>query len=609
MSGDSANIFQALFSNAWGIIIVILLFGGSIFIHELGHFLAARWRGLKIGRFSIGFGPRLFGWKGKDGVDYRISLLPLGGYVALPQLADMRAIEGTPSDEAANLPPISYADKMYVVAAGPFFNIIFAFVLALVVWMVGRPSSEHEQTTVIGYVAPTIDLDETTTVVGPAYKAGLQPGDRILSVDGKKVHNFSRLTKEIVTGTGRDELGNPKAVFEIERDGQVKSVEVYPELRVTNLRSRDRMRHVGISPAHSLIVESIFPNSPAAKGGLQPGDRILSVNGKTYYSLFSLNETIGKNAGVPLVFQVERNGEIHDLTITPRSIPITQALVGIKNPENPEQVLRIIPVFEARPSGSLLGDSTLPAQAFVVFDVPPGDSPFKDFNIGDRIVSADNRPLTSLQSLIDAVNQAHDNPCTLQVRGALGLENIPLPTGAEALFIPPQERILTGFTVTSGSMIVYPNPWTQFRDNIDMTFSVLGSLLSRHSDIGINHLAGPIGIGRVLHTFSIEDVRLAIWFTVLININLAILNLLPIPVLDGGHIVIATLGKLRGKNLSPNVIAGTQGVFMLLLMGLMFYIIFYDSLRWAGDIEEKRREEVLSLYYIPSSFPADTDSE
>lgn len=86
--------FQELFGNTWGIVLAVLFFGGSIFVHELGHFLAARWRGLKVERFSIGMGPRVFGWTGKDGVDYRVSLFPIGGYVALPQMADMSAVEG-----------------------------------------------------------------------------------------------------------------------------------------------------------------------------------------------------------------------------------------------------------------------------------------------------------------------------------------------------------------------------------------------------------------------------------------------------------------------------------------------------------------------------------
>ncbi|MFM7743298.1 MAG: site-2 protease family protein, partial [Verrucomicrobiota bacterium] len=106
--------FGDLLSSAWGIALVVAFFGGSIFVHELGHFLAARRRGLKIERFAICFGPRLFGWTGKDGVDYRVSVIPLGGYVALPQLADMEGIEGEGSEEAEKLPPISYADKMIV---------------------------------------------------------------------------------------------------------------------------------------------------------------------------------------------------------------------------------------------------------------------------------------------------------------------------------------------------------------------------------------------------------------------------------------------------------------------------------------------------------------
>ncbi|MDV7401561.1 site-2 protease family protein, partial [Arthrospira platensis SPKY1] len=95
-------------------------------MHELGHFLAARRRGLLVERFSIGFGPRLFGWT-RDGVDYRVSLLPLGGYVALPQLADMGRIEGAEDENAEPLPPISYADKMIVAVMGAVFNVIFAF--------------------------------------------------------------------------------------------------------------------------------------------------------------------------------------------------------------------------------------------------------------------------------------------------------------------------------------------------------------------------------------------------------------------------------------------------------------------------------------------------
>ncbi|MEY4086824.1 MAG: hypothetical protein RLZZ405_1012, partial [Verrucomicrobiota bacterium] len=141
-----------LLSSLRGILLVAIFFGGSIFVHELGHFLAARKRGLKVERFSIGFGPRLFGWTGKDGVDYRVSLIPLGGYVALPQLADMQGIEGENSDDAEALPKISYADKMIVSVMGAVFNVIFAFALATILWFTGMPVAEGNGSTVVGYV-------------------------------------------------------------------------------------------------------------------------------------------------------------------------------------------------------------------------------------------------------------------------------------------------------------------------------------------------------------------------------------------------------------------------------------------------------------------------
>ena len=143
---------------AWSVLLIVLFFGGSIFVHELGHFLAARRRGLKVERFSIGFGPRIFGWRGSDGVEYRLSWIPLGGYVALPQLADFGEIEGGAAADRAALPPISYATKIIVFVAGAVCNLLFALVLATILWVAGQPTSEELATTRIGYVAATLPL-------------------------------------------------------------------------------------------------------------------------------------------------------------------------------------------------------------------------------------------------------------------------------------------------------------------------------------------------------------------------------------------------------------------------------------------------------------------
>ncbi|HTB62800.1 MAG TPA: site-2 protease family protein, partial [Opitutales bacterium] len=227
MSSDF-SWFTSLVSTLWGWMFIALLLGGSIFVHELGHFLAARWRGLKVDRFSIGFGPKIFSWKGKDGVEYRLSWLPLGGYVALPQLADMRGIEGDPSEDVRALPPISYLDKMITVTAGVVFNMIFALALSLLLWGVGVPWPSATDTQVVGYVFPTMETLKDGTPAyqlppshiprdepfdpspAPAAKAGLLPGDRILAVDGHAVENFRDLPEAVALSSGRDEKGNPQ---------------------------------------------------------------------------------------------------------------------------------------------------------------------------------------------------------------------------------------------------------------------------------------------------------------------------------------------------------------------------------------------------------------
>ena len=159
--------------------------GFSIFIHELGHFIAAKKRGLIADRFSIGFGPRLFGWH-RNGTDFRLSLLPLGGYVSLPQLADMGRVEGGEKDKD-KLAPISYADKMIVAVMGAIFNLIFALVLSLLLWGVGR---EIVKSTSIGFVAEEIRNADGAIVPGPAYEAGIRQGDTIYTIDGKSVPDW-----------------------------------------------------------------------------------------------------------------------------------------------------------------------------------------------------------------------------------------------------------------------------------------------------------------------------------------------------------------------------------------------------------------------------------
>src|SRR5438876_8231454 len=157
------------------IIEVLVIFNLLIVVHEIGHFLAARWRGLYIEKFGVWFGKPL--WKKKiNGVQYSLGSLPFGGFVQLPQLAPMDLIEPKLDVDRETLPPVSALDKIIVAVAGPLFSLLLAVAFAVTVWIVGYPVSESDTSTTVGYVMRD----------SPA-QGVLRPGDKILEVDGKKV--------------------------------------------------------------------------------------------------------------------------------------------------------------------------------------------------------------------------------------------------------------------------------------------------------------------------------------------------------------------------------------------------------------------------------------
>src|SRR5258708_36208363 len=296
---------------------VLILFNLMIVVHELGHFLAARWRGLYIEKFGVWFGKPL--WKKTiNGVQYSLGSLPFGGFVALPPLVAMDIIEGTADVDREQFPPISALDKILVAIAGPLFSLLLAFVFATIVWVVGYPVSESDMTTTIGYIMPD----------SPAVKAGLQPGDKILEVDGERVTRFLGMNDSVSWAVVRSEGETVPVKFE--RDGQLQTVNVEPYKSETGRWRRKSVRQLLILPAETAIIDKVEPNTPAAAAGLRPRDIIRGFNHTPIYNPIALLEYIKKHPDETLTLEVERSGSRFEVPVKPVPLPTEETEGKVK---------------------------------------------------------------------------------------------------------------------------------------------------------------------------------------------------------------------------------------------------------------------------------------
>ena len=459
---------------------VLLLFNLLIFVHELGHFLAARWRGLKVERFAIWFGKPI--WKTRIGdVEYCLGSIPAGGYVSLPQMAPMEMIEGKGEEKKEPLPPISALDKIIVAFAGPLFSFLLALAFAVVVMFVGRPESESEKTTVIGHVEKG----------GPADLAGLQAGDRILEIDHNPVTKFSGMGDSVmwrvVSSVGETIPIVVERSNEVTHAIETKTIQVTPVKEPTKAWQRKSLRQIKIDPAQSAIIGEVLPDSPAERAGLKSNDEVKSVNGKTFWHFAFVSEYLKEHPGEPVTLQVVRGKEIQEKTVTPL-VPL--------NTTNKEARLGII------------------------------------WTYGGKMQTA------------------------------------------------------------------HPDAVEQVRGSVNAMVSTFGALFSRKGDIKPQHLGGAVKILSVYYMLfeSPDGWRLALWFSVLMNVNLAILNLLPFPVLDGGHILLALIEAARRKPVNARILNWIQSGCSALLILYMVYIMFYDVQDLLPTRGKKPKEEQIQFH-------------
>ncbi|MBN1355545.1 RIP metalloprotease RseP [bacterium] len=433
---------------------VFVVLGFLIFIHELGHFIAARWVGIRVLTFSLGFGPRIIGCKRGD-TDYRISAIPFGGYVKMagetPTGPESQSPEETGSDregDGGDLQSKSVPARFFVYIAGAAMNALVALLFTIGLAYIGFYIPAYtEKPPRIGWIVPG----------SPAETAGLQPGDLIQSVDGKSVADWEETINAIFVNPDADHL------LQILRN---------EELHQTHFTPGDQSLEYplgGIAIPARVTVGSIRKGSPADIGGLQTGDVLTHVAGSKIQTVQELQYAISRSEGLPVEINAVRNSESRSFTLSPQ------------------------------------------------YDETAG------------------RYLIGINFEIEQILKKH---------GFL-------------------ESIGVGFTVNyniAASM-----------------FELIGQLMTGKASI--KSLGGPIMIGMLAGEAARKGLIDLIYLTAFISLNLAILNILPIPILDGGMILFLVVELINRKPVSEKIQIAVQNVFFFMLIAFALIISYNDIIR------------------------------
>ena len=283
---------------------VLLLFGAAIFVHEYGHFWMARRRGMKVEAFAIGFGPKIFGWT-RDGVEYSWRLIPAGGFVKLPQMVTSEALEGKHAAEP--LPEITPLTKILVSVAGPFMNVVFAFVIATVIYFTGLPILVNPP--IIGFVEPN----------STEAKLGILEGDRIVEVDGRPIRGWMEVQE--ATGLARTNM----LPVVIERNGQRNTYNLEAKVNSTF-----GFKLLNLEPRDHPVVGGVKSGSAAEDAKLQEKDLIIGFAGVPIVNKEQLIKLIRSRGGQVSVIEVKRGDQKLKINITPRQDPTTKdGIIGV----------------------------------------------------------------------------------------------------------------------------------------------------------------------------------------------------------------------------------------------------------------------------------------
>ncbi len=524
---------------------IVILLGVLIFVHELGHFLVAKLFDVRVERFSLGFGPALLR-RTVGETEYVVAALPLGGYVKM-----LGEVPGEELPEAERERAFNYKppwQRIAIALAGPAMNVLLPVFVVAGLLMTGIPTL----TSRVGAVRPE----------SPAEQSGLLPGDRIVSVDSAEVWRWKDLTSALRSAEAH------AVAIGVERDGEALEFVI----------ERERLEDGGVGPigvesfAASSMVGVTDEDGLAARAGVRTGDRIDAVNGVEIADRYGLATAIGQAEGA-LELDVRRSLE-----------------------DTEERLLLTIRTEEARTLEAL----GLVSADFSVLDVEPA-SPARAAGLekGDLFLRVAGQPVVSGEQVRALIRASQGESLELEL--LRDGQSVSTELSATKRVIPTRDggmetRFVIGITIgpelAGGEFVdeVIANPfvalWRGVVGTGDMLVLIVRGLIQLFSgSVGIGSLAGPIGIGEIA-----ADTLQRSWadffsFMAVISVNLAILNLLPIPVLDGGQILLTLAELVRGSPLPDRAREMAQAVGLSLIMVLMGFAFWNDiSRNWEGIV-------------------------
>jgi len=597
---------------------VVFGIGLVIFVHELGHYLAARLCGVRVLTFSLGFGPRLLAWT-VGPTTYQVAAIPLGGFCRMA--GEERRLEGLPSapDE---LFAKGVGARFFIYSGGVLMNVLFGLAVFPVLFQIGVP-----------FTRPTIG---ETAPGGPAWHARLPEGQEVVRVNGGRVFEFEHLFTAIA-------LGDPERVTLRLRDPRTGTESEH--VVVPRKDEREGLNMIGVAPGPERdgagrIALDVEPDGPAWRAGLRPGDWLVRVeNGAPGLDERTQLELLDR-AGEPWQLLVAGPSGERSLAIAPeltarkdaprvgvagrlnriadlRPSPLLASL-GLRAGDELESVqgLRILALgdlhralltrpgplaLEIRRDGAvqtMAGPELAPgaAQALAedlalaaderssVVVVQPGSAAERaGLRTLDQVLQIDGTDVTSWDDLRQLVERAGS-----QERAALFRVRRPGESAHLELAVTPERRPLATYGLrlkqaqyvyrseNLGAALVFGAQYSwRF---LEESWLALKRMLTR--DVSPKNVGGIITIGAVTYSMTEAGWIKFFFFLCLVSINLAFLNVLPIPVLDGGHLLFLIIEKLKGSPVSERVLGTSQAVGVVLLLSLMVYVTYNDLVRW-----------------------------